>query len=189
MGAHRGDHRALSACRIRRGPPRASRIRADAIKSDDAQAPAKKRYSVWTVALSVLLAGGFLWADAQANRAMQTEDGIVLQSLARQLAGKSVYIIDGKYYDQGKIDALAAGKTLLECQFEGSVYGKEPFTKWVDATRGIAGDSNPLSDILHYASDVFDQKNRDSYRADVEARLAECKMQALAFVAQNTALG
>ncbi len=322
-------------------PPRALRIRADAIKSDDAQAPAKKCYIVLTVALSVLLAGGFLWADAQANRAMQTEDGTVLQSLVRQLAGKSVYIIDGKYYDQGKIDALASslaaeqanfraaafqlkddikdayalcdsnidafldwyfsiatngsvrsdisadgaqqalekrfyalvtsdedekitqkvrdylraasdleakiddgyreaevrgenyaelpdwfveskefsdatalnvyrqqaenaldaardegildalakGKTLLECQFEGSVYGKEPFTKWVDATRGIAGDSNPLSDILHYASDVFDQKNRDSYRADVEARLAECKMQALAFVAQNTALG
>ena len=120
---------------------------------------------------------------------MQTEDGTVLQSLARQLAGKSVYIIDGKYYGQGKIDALTEGKTLLECQFEGSVYGKEPFTKWVDATKGIAGGSNPLSDILHYASGVFDQKNRDSYRADVEARLAECKMQALALVAQNTALG
>lgn len=137
----------------------------------------------------MLLAGDFLRADAQANRAMQTEDGIVLQSLARQLAGKSVYIIDGKYYDQGKIDALTEGKTLLECQFEGSVYGKEPFTKWVDATKGIAGDSNPLSDILHYASGVFDRKNRDSYRADVEARLAECKMQALALVAQNAALG
>ena len=86
--------------------------------------------------MSVLLAGGFLWADAQANRAMQTEDGIVLQSLARQLAGKSVYIIDGKYYDQGKIDALTEGKTLLECQFEGSVYGKEPFTKWGRRNQG-----------------------------------------------------
>ena len=59
----------------------------------------------------------------------------------------------------------------------------------VDATKGIAGDSNPLSDILHYALGVFDRKNRDSYRADVEARLAECKMQALALVAQNAALG
>ena len=137
----------------------------------------------------MLLAGGFLWADAQANRAMQTEDGTVLQSLARQLAGKSIYIIDGEYYDQEKIDALAEGKTLLECQFEGSVYGEEPFAKWVDATKGIAGDSNPLSDILHYASGVFDQKNRDSYRADVEARLAECKMQALALVAQTQPSG
>lgn len=34
--------------------------------------------------------------------------------------------------DEGILDALAEGKTLLECQFEGSVYGKEPFTKWVD---------------------------------------------------------
>ena len=340
-GAFFGMANLLGVCSLPFDELRKSFIPTDAIKNDDAQAPMKKRYVVWTVVLSALLAGGFLWCDGQVARAMQTPGGTVLQSLARQLAGKSVYIIDGKYYDQAKIDALASslaaeqanfrvmafnlkdsaekayaecdgnigtfldwyfsiatnssvrssipadgvqqaiesrfyalvasdeddeitqkmrdylqaasdleakiddgyreaevhgenyadlpdwfveskefadaaavndcrrqaeealdaardagvlgalaeGKTLLAYQFENRVYGNEPFTKWVDAVSEITGESNALLDAIHYASGVFDQKNRDSYRGALQTQLGECEKQTLAIVAQNTALG
>lgn len=103
-------------------PPRALRIRADAIKSDDAPDAREEALHRLDGSPSVLLAGDFLWADAQANRAMQTEDGTVLQSLARQLTGKSVYIIDGKYYDQGKIDALASSLAAEQANFRAAAF-------------------------------------------------------------------
>ena len=121
-GAFFGMANLLGVCSLPATELRKSLVPTDAIKSDDAQVPAKKRYIVWTVAMSALLAGGFLWADAQANRAMQTEGGTVLQSLARQLAGKSVYIIDGKYYDQGKIGALASSLSAEQANFRAAAF-------------------------------------------------------------------
>ena len=57
--------------------------------------------------LPVALVAGFFWGEAKVGMAMQTENGTALQEIARELAGKSVYSIDGALYDQAKIDALA----------------------------------------------------------------------------------
>ena len=97
-------------------------IPTDAIKNNDTQEPIRKRYLTWTIILSALLTVGFLWSDAQVAKAMQTENGTVLQSLARQLAGESVYIIDGKYYDQAKVDALASSLAADQTHFRSMAF-------------------------------------------------------------------
>ncbi len=62
--------------------------------------------------LPVALVAGFFWGEMKVGMAMQTENGTALQEIARELAGKSVYSIDGALYDQAKIDArqLAFGR-------------------------------------------------------------------------------
>ena len=105
-GAFFGIANLLAVCSLPLQELRKSFIPTDAIKNGDAKAHVRARYIVCTVVLSALLVGGFLFCDAKTNEAMQTEGGTALQLLARQLAGKSVYVIDGTYYDQAKIDAL-----------------------------------------------------------------------------------
>lgn len=121
-GAFFGMASLLSVCSLPFGELRKSFIPTDAIKNNSTKSPVKKPYVVWTVALSALLAGGFLWCDGQAAQAMKTESGTVLQSLTRQLAGKSVYIIDGKYYDQAKIDALAPSLASDQTNFRAMAF-------------------------------------------------------------------
>lgn len=107
----------LGVCSLSSTELRKAFIPTDAIKNSDIQEPVRKCYLVWTIILSALLAISFLWGDAQVAKAMQTENGTALQSLARQLAGKSVYIIDGKYYEQAKIDALNSSLTADQAHF------------------------------------------------------------------------
>ena len=83
-------------------------VSVDAIKRDDATQPVWRRYVVMAAVLPVALVVGFFWGEAKVGMAMQTENGTALQEIARELAGKSVYSIDGALYDQAKIDALAS---------------------------------------------------------------------------------
>lgn len=89
-------------------------ISVDAIKRDDATQPIWRRYVVMAAVLPVALVVGFFWGEAKVGMAMQTENGTALQEIARELAGKSVYSIDGALYDQAKIDALASSLSADE---------------------------------------------------------------------------
>lgn len=89
-------------------------VSVDAIKRDDATQPVWRRYVVMVAVLPVALVAGFFWGEAKVGMAMQTENGTALQEIARELAGKSVYSIDGALYDQAKIDALASSLSADE---------------------------------------------------------------------------
>lgn len=89
-------------------------VSVDAIKRDDATQPVWWRYVVMAAVLPVALVAGFFWGEAKVGMAMQTENGTALQEIARELAGKSVYSIDGALYDQAKIDALASSLSADE---------------------------------------------------------------------------
>ena len=89
-------------------------VSVDAIKRDDATQPVWRRYVVMAAVLPVALVAGFFWGEAKVGIAMQTENGTALQEIARELAGKSVYSIDGALYDQAKIDALASSLSADE---------------------------------------------------------------------------
>lgn len=89
-------------------------VSVDAIKRDDATQPVWRRYVVMAAVLPVVLVAGFFWGEAKVGMAMQTENGTALQEIARELAGKSVYSIDGALYDQEKIDALASSLSADE---------------------------------------------------------------------------
>ncbi len=89
-------------------------VSVDAIKRDDATQPVWRRYVVMAAVLPVALVAGFFWGEAKVDMAMQTENGTALQEIARELAGKSVYSIDGALYDQAKIDALASSLSADE---------------------------------------------------------------------------
>ena len=89
-------------------------VSVDAIKRDDATQPIWRRYVVMAAVLPVALVAGFFWGEAKVGMAMQTENGTALQEIARELAGKSVYSIDGALYDQAKIDALASSLSADE---------------------------------------------------------------------------
>ena len=73
-----------------------------------------RRYVVMAAVLPVALVAGFFWGEMKVGMAMQTENGTALQEIARELAGKSVYSIDGALYDQAKIDALASSLSADE---------------------------------------------------------------------------
>ena len=89
-------------------------VSVDAIKRDDATQPIWRRYVVMAAVLPVALVAGFFWGEAKVGMAMQTENGTALQEIARELAGKSVYSIDGALYDQAKIDALVSSLSADE---------------------------------------------------------------------------
>ena len=89
-------------------------VSVDAIKRDDATQPVWRRYVVMAAVLPVALVAGFFWGEMKVGMAMQTENGTALQEIARELAGKSVYSIDGALYDQAKIDALASSLSADE---------------------------------------------------------------------------
>lgn len=89
-------------------------VSVDAIKRDDATQPIWRRYVVMVAVLPVALVAGFFWGEAKVGMAMQTENGTALQEIARELAGKSVYSIDGALYDQAKIDALVSSLSADE---------------------------------------------------------------------------
>ena len=89
-------------------------VSVDAIKRDDATQPIWWRYVVMAAVLPVALVAGFFWGEMKVGMAMQTENGTALQEIARELAGKSVYSIDGALYDQAKIDALASSLSADE---------------------------------------------------------------------------
>lgn len=89
-------------------------VSVDAIKRDDATQPIWRRYVVMAAVLPVALVAGFFWGEMKVGMAMQTENGTALQEIARELAGKSVYSIDGALYDQAKIDALASSLSADE---------------------------------------------------------------------------
>ena len=89
----------------------------DAIKNGDAHSAARARYVAVAVALPVALVGGFMFAEGEIAQAAQTEGGTALQAAARQLAGKSAYLIDGTYYDQAKVDSLVESLGAEEANF------------------------------------------------------------------------
>ena len=89
-------------------------VSVDAIERDDATQPVWRRYVVMAAVLPVALVVGFFWGEAKVGMALQTENGTALQEIARELAGKSVYSIDGALYDQAKIDALASSLSADE---------------------------------------------------------------------------
>ena len=153
----------LGVCSLSSTELRKAFIPTDAIKNSDIQEPARKRYLVWTIILSALLAIGFLWGDAQVAKAMQTENGTALQSLARQLAGKSVYIIDGKYYDQTKVDALASSLAADQAHFRSMAFElKDDSAKTAYNTL----DENIDGFLDWYFSIATDESVRSSISAD-----------------------
>lgn len=137
-------------------------IPTDAIKNNDTQEPIRKRYLTWTIILSALLTVGFLWSDAQVAKAMQTENGTVLQSLARQLAGESVYIIDGKYYDQAKVNALASSLAADQTHFRSMAFELKRSAE----TAYDALDGNIDSFLDWYFSIATDESVRSNISAD-----------------------
>lgn len=124
-GAFFGVTNLLGVCSLSARDLRKAFIPTDAIKSDDSNAPIKKPYVVLTVVLSLMLAGVFLFCDAKMDAARKSETGTALQSIARQLAGKSFYFIDGKYYDQVKIDDLAKSINQARGDFLSASLGLE----------------------------------------------------------------
>ena len=93
---------------------------------------------------------------------MQTEGGTALQSLARQLAGQSIYIIDGKYYDQAKIDDLALSLTTDQARFYDMAFTLRDSAEDVYATL----DGNVNSFLDWYFSIAVDESVRSSIPAD-----------------------
>lgn len=152
----------LGVCSLSHGELRKVFIPTDAIKNNNTQTPLKKRYIILTAFLSTTLAIGFLWADGKTYQAMQTEGGTALQSLARQLAGQSIYIIDGKYYDQAKIDDLALSLTTDQARFYDMAFTLRDSAEDVYATL----DGNVNSFLDWYFSIAIDESVRSSIPAD-----------------------
>lgn len=152
----------LGVCSLSHGELRKVFIPTDAIKNNNTQTPLKKRYIILTAFLSTTLAIGFLWADGKTYQAMQTESGTALQSLARQLAGQSIYIIDGKYYDQAKIDDLALSLTTDQARFYDMAFTLRDSAEDVYATL----DGNVNSFLDWYFSIAIDESVRSSIPAD-----------------------
>ena len=152
----------LGVCSLSHGELRKVFIPTDAIKNNNTQTPLKKRYIILTAFLSTTLAIGFLWADGRTDQAMQTEGGTALQSLARQLAGQSIYIIDGKYYDQAKIDDLALSLTTDQARFYDMAFTLRDSAEDVYATL----DGNVNSFLDWYFSIAIDESVRLSIPAD-----------------------
>ena len=152
----------LGVCSLSHGELRKVFIPTDAIKNNNTQTPLKKRYIILTAFLSTTLAIGFLWADGRTDQAMQTEGGTALQSLARQLAGQSIYIIDGKYYDQAKIDDLALSLTTDQARFYDMAFTLRDSAEDVYATL----DGNVNSFLDWYFSIAIDESVRSSIPAD-----------------------
>ena len=152
----------LGVCSLSHGELRKAFIPTDAIKNNNTQTPLKKRYIILTAFLSTALAIGFLWADGKTAQAMQTEGGTTLQSLARQLAGQSIYIIDGKYYDQAKIDDLALSLTTDQTRFYDTAFTLRDSAEDVYTTL----DGNVNSFLDWYFSIAIDESVRSSIPAD-----------------------
>ena len=113
-GAFFGMANLIGLCALSAQELRKIFVSVDAIKRDDATQPIWRRYVVMAAVLPVALVAGFFWGEAKVGMAMQTENGTALQEIARELAGKSVYSIDGALYDQAKIDALASSLSADE---------------------------------------------------------------------------
>lgn len=160
-GAFFGVANLLGVCSLPRNELRKVLISTDAIKNNDARASVKPHYFVFAVILSAVLAGSFLVADTKTSQAMQTEEGTALQSLARQLAGKSVYIIDGKYYDQEKVDELASSLAAEQANFRSMAF---------DLKGSIEGTYGALNgNIDGFLNWYFSIATDDSVRSSISA--------------------
>ncbi len=63
-------------------------------------------YVVTACALPALLVAAFIYADVRASTATQTQEYNWAQGIAREVAGQTVYDMDGAYYDREQIDSL-----------------------------------------------------------------------------------
>ena len=161
-GAFFGMANLLGVCSLQRSELRKAFIPTDAIKNRDAQASVRKRYIICVVFLSAV------WADGKTEQAMQTGGGTALQSLARQLAGKSVYVIDGKYYDQAKIDSLTSSLDIDQANFHAKALSLERSVDTVYGTDASKGklEENVDSFLDWYYNIATDNSVREGISAN-----------------------
>ena len=67
-----------------------------------------KRFVVLACVLPILLVAGFLFAEHQASKAVQTEEYTAIEQIVRDNVGLVAYVLDGKFYDQQEVEALEA---------------------------------------------------------------------------------
>ena len=80
----------------------------EAAKGPDADVQPLKRIVATVCVLPILLVGGFLFAEHQAAKAVQTEEYTAIEQILRDNVGLVAYVLDGKYYDQQQFEALDA---------------------------------------------------------------------------------
>ena len=94
----------------------------DAVREPEAGHPIAGGYVAAVVAMAVLMAVGYLAADAKVAEVAQTEDYTAAESFVRDQVGLAAYVIDGKYYEDQKartaIDALGARSDELAAERE-----------------------------------------------------------------------
>lgn len=194
-GAFFGIANLLGVCSLPVSELRKSFISTDAIKNNDSQAPLRKSYFVIVGVLLVALIGGFVWCDAKIAQAMQTESGTALQSLTRQLAGQSAYIIDGKYCDQNKIDSMIESLAKEEAKLKVMSFnlkdeirdsysacegGVDSFLDWYFS---IATNDQVRSELSKEKDNVRETVERQFYADLVSGKDAEITKKVRAYLA------
>ena len=88
--------------------------------------------------------------------------------------------------DSGILAALDGGQTLLQYQFEKSVYADAQFASMVTSVDKLPNGGNIALDVLTYAGGVFDEgMSRGKYRKTLQANISACEEQAKTLLTPN----
>ena len=89
--------------------------------------------------------------------------------------------------DSGILAALDGGQTLLQYQFEKSVYADVQFASMATSVDKLPnGGGNIALDVLTYAGGVFDEGvSRGKYRKTLQANISACEEQTETLLTPN----
>ena len=89
--------------------------------------------------------------------------------------------------DSGILAALDGGQTLLQYQFEKSVYADAQFASMATSVDKLPNGGNNIAlDVLTYAGGVFDEgMSRGKYRKTLQANISACEEQAKTLLTPN----
>ena len=86
----------------------------------------------------------------------------------------------------GILAALDGGQTLLQYQFEKSVYVDAQFASMATSVDKLPNGGNIALDVLTYAGGVFDEgMSRGKYRKTLQANISACEEQAKKLLTPN----